>query len=64
MVHLYQNRTGKWPDDFLQTILISIKKKANASRCIEYRTISLLTHASKVLLRVLNDKAADQGGSR
>ena len=46
-------RTGMWPDDFLQTILIPLKKKANAVRCEEYRTISLLTHASKVLLRVL-----------
>src|SRR6218665_3004132 len=46
-------RTGEWPEDFLQTILIPLKKKANAVRCEEYRTISLLTHASKVLLRVL-----------
>jgi len=36
-------RTGKWPEDFLQTILIPFKEKANAVRCEEYRTISLLT---------------------
>jgi len=46
-------RTGEWPEDFRQTILIPLKKMANAVRCEEYRTISLLTHASKILLRVL-----------
>src|SRR6218665_1320293 len=61
-------RTGEWPEDFLQTILIPLKKKANAVRCEEYRTISLLAHASKVLLRVLtkssDKKTTAQGGSR
>src|SRR6218665_3953895 len=46
-------RTGNWPEDFLQTIMIPIKKKTNAMLCEEYRTISLLTHASKILLKVI-----------
>lgn len=37
----------------MQTVLIPLKKKANATRCEEYRTISLLTRASKALLEVL-----------
>jgi Reverse transcriptase (RNA-dependent DNA polymerase)/Endonuclease/Exonuclease/phosphatase family len=45
--------TGKWPEDFLQSIVIPIQKKPNATKCEEYRTISLLTHASKILLRII-----------
>jgi len=37
-------QNAKGPEDFLQTILIPLKKKANVVRCKEYRTISLLTH--------------------
>src|SRR6218665_3525325 len=46
-------RTGNWPEDFLQTIMIPIKKKTNAMMCEEYRTISLLTHSSNILLKVI-----------
>jgi len=49
-------RTGIWPEDFLETIMIPIKKKPNATKCEEHRTISLLTHASKVLLKVLTKR--------
>ena len=58
LVQLCQDiyRMGKWPEDFLQTILISLRKKANAVRCEEYHTINLLTHASKVLQRVLTKR--------
>src|SRR6218665_366448 len=47
-------RTGNWPEDFLQTIMIQIKRKTNAMLCEEYRSIScLLTHVSKILLKVI-----------
>ena len=49
-------RTGEWPEVFLQTILMPLKKKVNVVRCKEYRSISLLTHASEVLLRVLTKR--------
>ena len=45
--------TGEWPEDFLQSIIIPIKKKPNATACEDHRTISLLTHASKVMIRIL-----------
>ena len=41
-------------------MLIPIKKKTNASRCEEWRTTSLLTHASYVLLRVLTRRGYRQ----
>jgi retron-type reverse transcriptase len=45
--------TGRWPEDFLQSIMIPMKKKKNATKCEDYRTISLLTHASKILLKIM-----------
>jgi len=53
--HLRQKNyeTGKWPVDFLQTVIIPLKKKPNATECSDFRTISLLGHAAKVLIRVL-----------
>ena len=45
--------TGIWPEDFLQAIIIPIKKKPNTTSCEEHRTISLLTHASKIMVRIL-----------
>ena len=34
---------GKWPEDFVKSILILLKK--NAVRCEEFRTINLISHA-------------------
>jgi len=54
-IHLCQKlyETGKWPADFLQTVIIPLEKKPNATECNDFRTISLLRHAAKVLIRVL-----------
>ncbi len=49
-------RSGIWPEDFLQTVMIPLKKKTGAVECADHRTISLLTHASKVLLKVLTKR--------
>ena len=43
--------TRKWPTDFL--LIIPLEKKPNATECSDFRTISLLGHAAKVLRRVL-----------
>ena len=55
LVRLCQDiyRTEAWPEDFLQTIVISLKKKQNAVTCEDHRTISLLTHASKIMIRIM-----------
>jgi len=42
-------RDGVWPKDFLQSVMIPIEKKKNAVRCEDFRTISLISHASKVV---------------
>ena len=44
---------GKWPVEFTKVIMIPLLKKANAIECGDFRTISLIPHASKILLRIL-----------
>ena len=53
---------GVWPKDFAKTVLIPLPKKLNASDCGDYRTISLITHASKILLKVLNKRLEGKAG--
>ena len=45
--------TGEWPDDFTQATIVTLEKKANATECADHRTISLISHASKIMLKVL-----------
>jgi len=45
--------TGEWPDDWVNSVFIPIPKKGDLSKCGNYRTISLVSHASKVLLKVI-----------
>jgi hypothetical protein len=46
-------RDGKWPKDFTRSIVIPIPKKPNAINCADYRTISLISHAAKIMLKVI-----------
>ena len=46
-------REGRWPEDFTQIMLIPLKKKPNAVECEDHRTISLISHAAKIMLKVL-----------
>ena len=43
----------QWPQDWKITIFILIPKKGNAKECSNYRTIALISHASKVMLKIL-----------
>ena len=44
---------GKWPDDLTRVAMIPLPKKNNAAHFTDYRTISLICHASKIMLKVL-----------
>lgn len=46
--------SGEWPEDFCKTTMIPLKKKPLAKECSDHRTISLISHASKIILRILN----------
>ena len=43
----------QWPQDWKRLVFIPIPKKGNAKECSNYRTISLISHASKVMLKIL-----------
>ena len=46
-------KTQQWPQDWKKSVFISIPKKGNAKECSNYRTIALISHASKVMLKIL-----------
>src|SRR5215467_9170 len=46
-------RVGVWPEDLTEIVLVPIKKKTNAVVCEDHWTISLVAHASKIVLKVL-----------
>ena len=46
-------KTQQWPQDWKRSIFIPILKKVNAKECSNYRTIALISHASKVIPQVL-----------
>ena len=43
----------QWPQDWERSVFIPIPKKNNAKECSNYHTIALISHASKVLLKIL-----------
>ena len=46
-------KTQQWPQDWKRPIFIPIPKKGNAKECANYHTITLISHASKVMLKIL-----------
>ena len=46
-------KTQQWPQDWKRSIFISIPKKGNPKECSNYHTIALISHASKVMLKIL-----------
>ena len=46
-------RTQQWPQDWKSSVLIPVPKKDNPKECSHYRTIALISHASKIKLKIL-----------
>ena len=46
-------KTQQWPQDWKRSVFTPILKKGNAKECSNYRTIALISHASKVMLKIL-----------
>ena len=46
-------KTHQWPQDWKMSVVIPIPKKGNAKECSNYGTIALISHASKVMLKIL-----------
>ena len=46
-------KTQRWPQDWKRSLFIPIPKKGNAKECSNYHTIALISHARKVMLKIL-----------
>ena len=46
-------KTHQWPQDWKRSVFIPIPKKGNAKECSNYNTVALISHASKVMLKIL-----------
>ena len=46
-------KTQQWPQDWKWSVFISVPKKGNAKECSNHGTIALISHASKVMLKIL-----------
>ena len=49
-------KTQQWPQDWKRAVVIPIPKKDNPKECSNYHTIALISHASKVMLKILQAK--------
>ena len=49
--HIWKSQ--QWPQDWKKSVFIPIPKKGNAKECSNYCTIALISHASKVMLKIL-----------
>ena len=49
-------KTQQWPQDWKRSVFIPIPKKANAKECSNYHTIALISHASRVMLKIFQGR--------
>ena len=45
--------TGEWPKDFTKFTMIALKKKPQATKCSDHRTINLIAHTAKIVAKIL-----------
>ena len=53
-------KTGEWPTTWIQSLVITLPKKSNLQLCQNYRTISLISHHSKVMLKIILNRLQPQ----
>ena len=53
-------RTAEWPTPWTQSPIITLTKKGNLQLCQNFPTISLISHPSKVMLRILLNRLKPQ----
>ena len=53
-------QTGEWPTPWTQSLVITLPKKGNLQQCQNYRTMSLISHPSKVMLKVILNRLKPQ----
>ena len=53
-------QTGEWPTPWTKSMVITLPKKGNLQQCQNYRTISLICHPSKVMLKIVLNRLNPQ----
>ena len=53
-------QTGEWPTPLTQSLVITLPKKGNLQQCQNFGTISLISHLSKVMLRITLNRLKPQ----
>ena len=56
MLHKICLYIQQWPQDWKRSVVIPIPKKGNAKECSNYRTIALISHTRKVMLKILQTR--------
>ena len=46
-------KTQQWPQDWKMSVLVPIPKKGSTKECSNHQTVALISHASKVMLKIL-----------
>ena len=52
-IHQQVWKTQQWTQDWKRSVFIPIPKKGNAKECSNYHTIALISHASKIMIKIL-----------
>ena len=52
VLHSIRQKTQHWPQDWKRSVFIPIPKKGNAKECSNYHASVLISHASKVMLKI------------
>ena len=53
-------QTGEWPTPLTHSLVITLPKKGNLQQCQSYQTISLISHPSKVMLKIILNRLKPQ----
>ncbi|XP_047474125.1 uncharacterized protein LOC125028693 [Penaeus chinensis] len=51
---------GKWPEDFCKSVMVPSEKKTAAKKWEDHRTISLISHASQIMLKILSRRSENK----
>ena len=54
-------KNQQWPQDWKRSVFIPISKKGNAKECSNHRMIALISHANKIMLKILQARPASIG---
>ena len=55
-------QTEEWPTPWIQSLVTTLPKKGNLQQCQNYQTISLISHPSKIMLKIILNRLKPQAG--